>query len=209
MFLIRELQRYFPFVGFIVVITLLSSLQQHATAEKIESHTFEPPFKDVDTSGLRMVSHNWRSSGSTMVNSNFARLTPDQQSKKGSLWSRDTLDVPSFSAVLKFRISGKGKDLFGDGMALWLVQQGYYMEGNLHGFQEDFVGVGIIFDTFKNTEHLHAHRDVTVLVNNGEKTWEMMTDKVKVRTFYQLLLLSQQNGLFYTVPYIVNLTFSI
>lgn len=164
----------------IYAVMILSSLQYHAMAEKINTHSFEPPFQDIDTSGSRMVSNYWRGSGSTTVNNNFARLTPDQQSKKGSLWSREVLDVPSFSTILKFRISGKGKDLFGDGMAIWFVQQGYYIEGDLHGFQDDFVGIGVVFDTFKNSEHLDSHRDVTVLINNGEKTWEMMTESVEV-----------------------------
>jgi len=80
---------------------------------------------------------------------------------------------------LKFRISGQGKTFFGDGIGLWIVQQGYYGEGIVHGFQEKFTGVGIIFDTFKNTESLAAHRDVTVLINDGEKTYEMMIEDVK------------------------------
>ena len=180
MFLIKEVSRYFPFLG-LIVVTLLSSLQQNVNAEKISSHSFTPPFEEIDTSGQRMVQHGWRVSGATVVNNNFARLTPDLQSKRGAIWSREPLDVPSFSAVLKFRISGKGKDLFGDGMAVWLVQQGYYIEGDLHGFQDDFIGVGILFDTFKNTEHPEAHKDVTILINDGEKTWEMMTETVLVR----------------------------
>lgn len=122
-----------------------------------------------------MINRHWRISGSTIVNSNFARLTPDQQSKKGAIWSRKALGVPSFSVVFKFRISGKGKVFFGDGIGFWITQQGYYVEGDLHGFQQKFNGIGVIFDTFKNTENLAAHRDVTVLVNDGEKTYEMMT----------------------------------
>ncbi len=62
-----------------------------------------------------------------------------------------------------------GKNFYGDGIGLWIVQDPYYTEGNLHGYQENFVGVGIIFDTFKNTENIAAHRDVTVLINDGEK----------------------------------------
>ena len=162
------------------MMTILSSLQHYANSEKITTHSFEPPFQDIDSSGLRLVSHQWRASGSTMVNSNFARLTPDLQSKKGALWSREILDVPSFSTVVKFRISGKGRDFYGDGMAIWFVQQGYYIEGDLHGFQEDFIGIGIVFDTFKNTENMNSHRDVTVLINDGDKTWAMMTEEVKV-----------------------------
>jgi len=51
--------------------------------------------------------------------------------------------------------------------------------GSLHGFQEKFYGIAIIFDTFKNTEHLSAHRDVTVMINDGEKTFEMMTEDIQ------------------------------
>ena len=179
-----------PFAGLIAVLIIIASLQQYAHADKIDSFSFEPPFRDIDSSGLRLVSHDWRASGSTMVNSNFARLTPDQQSKTGALWSREMLDVPSFSSTLKFRISGKGKDLYGDGIAVWIVQQGYFIEGDLHGFQEDFIGVGIIFDTFRNTENLMAHRDVTVLINDGDKTWAMMTEDVKVllKSYFYLIL---------------------
>lgn len=148
-------------------------------SEKLDYHSFEPPFADVDHSGERMVSRHWRTFGTTTVNSNFIRLTPDRQSKKGAVWSRKPIGVPSFSSILKFRISGQGKNFFGDGLALWFVQQGYYTEGSLHGFHDKFVGIGIIFDTFKNTENLASHRDVTVLVNDGEKTWELMTEDVK------------------------------
>jgi len=45
------------------------------------------------------------------------------QSKKGSLWSRKSLGVETFSSVFTFRISGQGKKFFGDGMALWFIKQ--------------------------------------------------------------------------------------
>ena len=41
-----------------------------------------------------------------------------------------------------------------------------------------------MFDTFRNTEDSHAHRDVTILVNDGEKTWAMMTADVQVTVLY-------------------------
>jgi mannose-binding lectin 2 len=125
------------------------------------------------------VNRNWKAGGAAVVNTNFARLTPDRQSKKGSLWSKKPLGVDEFSAILKFRISGQGKQFFGDGIGFWIMQQSFWKEGNLHAVDERFVGVGIIFDTFKNTENLASHRDVTVIVNDGEKTWEMMTEDVR------------------------------
>ena len=80
--------------------------------------------------------------------------------------------------VSKFRISGQGKQFFGDGIAMWITDSPNWIDGDFHGFKEKFKGVAIIVDTFKNTEYAYAHRDITVLVNDGEKTYEMMTDDI-------------------------------
>jgi lectin, mannose-binding 2 len=159
----------------LVVLMLLGS----ACGEFLQYHSFQAPFTKVDSSGSRIVSDEFRASGTTVVNQNFVRLTPDRQSKKGALWSRKAVGVPSLSTVLKFRISGQGKQFFGDGIGLWVVQQSYHIAGNVHGFMENFHGVGVIFDTFKNTENIAAHRDVTILVNDGTKSYEMMTENVQ------------------------------
>jgi mannose-binding lectin 2 len=153
----------------VLIVLLIFAITLFGKAEKIPELSFQAPFDDMDHAGDRMVSRLWRTAGSTAVSSNFVRLTPDRQSKKGAVWSRKGLEVKSMSSILKFRISGTGKQFFGDGLAMWVTTQGYYLEGDLHGFQEKFTGIGIIFDTFKNSENLHAHRDVTVLVNDGEK----------------------------------------
>ena len=50
-------------------------------------------------------------------------------------------------------------------------------------FKYKNTGIGVIFDTFRNTENPHSHRDVTVLINDGEKTWAMMTAEVQVRVW--------------------------
>eukprot|EP01038_Epipyxis_sp_PR26KG_P011075 gene11075-14869_t len=165
--------------GFCLSLIILSVYSILCHSSQLDYHSFQPPFDEVDVSGFRIPNMHWRTGGTTVVNSNFVRLTPDRQSKIGSLWSRRALGVPSFSAILKFRISGQGKNFFGDGIGMWIVQQGYYGRGDVHGFQESFIGIGIIFDTFKNTENLSAHRDVTLLINDGEKTYEMMTTDVK------------------------------
>jgi mannose-binding lectin 2 len=163
---------------FCLLVCLLVLFAVVSYGEKLESHSFDPPFEEVDHAGQRIVGKNWRQFGSTVVNNNFIRLTPDRQSKKGAVWSRKALGVPEFSSILKFRISGQGKNFFGDGLAFWITDQPYYTEGSIHGFVDKFVGIGIIFDTFKNTESLYAHRDVTVIVNDGEKTYDMMTENV-------------------------------
>ena len=64
----------------ILIIALLLIVRQGMVlANKILTHSFEPPFIDIDNYGSRMVSSGWRTSGSTVVSNNFVRLTPDQQ----------------------------------------------------------------------------------------------------------------------------------
>lgn len=162
----------------LLVALFLCFIVLFAQAEFLEFQSFQPPFQEVDTTGTRIVNGHFRTSGTTVVNNNFIRLTPDRQSKKGGVWSRKPVGVPSLSTVLKFRISGQGKNFFGDGIALWVVQQSYHIEGSIHGFFEKFYGIGIVFDTFKNTENLAAHRDITVLINDGTKSYEVMTQDV-------------------------------
>ena len=74
---------------FILVIALLFVFRQgFVLANKILTHSFEPPFIDIDNYGSRMVSSGWRTAGSTVVSNNFVRLTPDQQvTEKESLLS--------------------------------------------------------------------------------------------------------------------------
>ena len=68
-----------------------------------------------------------------------ARLPP--QSKKGWVWARAPLDADVWSAVIKFRVSGQGKRLFGDGFALWFTQSRFITDGSLHGFTDKYTGV--------------------------------------------------------------------
>lgn len=64
----------------IVILAMLLVYQQDSVhAGKMTAHSFEPPFRDIDNSGLRMVNTGWRTGGSAVINNNFVRLTPDQQ----------------------------------------------------------------------------------------------------------------------------------
>lgn len=154
-----------------VVCATLAAL---ASCSKNEGLSFEAPFTELNSAGERMVSKTWRASGSTAVHNNFVRLTPDRQSKKGAIWSTKSVGASELSAVLKFRISGQGKKYFGDGMALWLTDVRNYRAGDFHGSTENFKGIGIIIDTFKNAEMLTYHKDVTVVINTGENDIESM-----------------------------------
>ena len=60
------------------------------------------------------------------------RLTPDRQSKSGTLWADSTFNSGEFVTTIKFRISGQvsflyavygqGSSLFGDGFAVFFTK---------------------------------------------------------------------------------------
>lgn len=172
-------QRSFCLIAvFLLTVSCILDFNQVAST-RLEHQCFLPPFETVNHKGTRIINDNWAKSGSTTVNSKFVRLTPDRQSKKGAIWNKKALAVNEFTGVLKFRISGQGERFFGDGMGLWVTTSESHFDGPIHGNEEKFYGVGIIFDTFKNTENLEAHRDVLVLINDGTKTQEEMIGDAK------------------------------
>lgn len=157
------------------LLTLATAYCANIPTDKLDHHSFLPPYDYVNSKGTRIINEHWETTGVTTVNNNFIRLTPDRQSKKGAIWSKKALGVDEFSATFKFRISGQGEKFFGDGLAFWITQSPRHFDGSLHGAEEMFTGISIIFDTFKNTERIAAHRDVLVLVNNNDKTFDEMT----------------------------------
>jgi mannose-binding lectin 2 len=143
-------------------------------AAKEEARSFHEPFETLDGEGKRTVP-GWLVGGDAAVEKGFVRLTTDRQSKKGHLWNSMAIGRDEFSAIMQFRISGQGAKFFGDGIGLWFTQDAAIRPGNLHGVMENFVGVGIVIDTFKNTESAAHHKDISVLMNNdGSKTIDQL-----------------------------------
>jgi len=55
---------------------------------------------------------------------------------------------------VEFKVHGKGKDLFGDGFAIWYTKE-RMKTGPVFGNQDYFQGLAIILDTYSN--HNGAH----------------------------------------------------
>jgi len=125
------------------------------------------PFDAVAATGDRQVSPAWRAHGSAAVHRNFARLTPDRQSKAGALWSAESVGADQATLELTFRISGQGQHFFGDGLALWLSADRAFRAGAFHGADPRFAGVAVVADTFRNDEAAAAHRDLALVASGG------------------------------------------
>ncbi|GMH90093.1 hypothetical protein TrVE_jg2740 [Triparma verrucosa] len=159
-------------------LAFLSLFLLPVTSELLDNVSFSSPFTETDRNGQYMVP-NFMMAGDADVKKTFVRLTPDRQSKRGTLWSKGVVGPYSeISATLTFRISGQGSKLFGDGIALWLTKSPRPTNGKLHGMDSKFEGIAVVIDTFKNVEHGSLHRDVTLLINDGTKDAEIGVEDV-------------------------------
>mmetsp|Transcript_8625 Transcript_8625/g.24336 ORF Transcript_8625/g.24336 Transcript_8625/m.24336 type:complete len:501 (+) Transcript_8625:94-1596(+) len=116
----------------------------------------------------------WTMTGDAFANEDFIRLTPDRQSKRGGVWNTQKLGWGEFQVLVKFDINGVSQS-GADGFGWWLVEEGQ-TEGSFFGFTEQFVGIGVVVDTYDN-DHSGQHPMIVVLQNDGELTYEHSHDK--------------------------------
>lgn len=118
--------------------------------------------------GAGMTIPDWDFVGSTMVTNNYVRLTPDLQSKEGAIWNSVPCRVRNWELQVHFKVHGKGRDLFGDGFAIWYAKERMHT-GPVFGNQDYFQGLAIILDTYSNHNgpHNHQHPYISAMVNNG------------------------------------------
>lgn len=103
--------------------------------------TFHPPFQNMRVEG-------WNIMGSTMVTEQFIRLTSAEAGQEGAIWSIDRVPYTDWEVEIAFKATG-ARYLGGDGFGLWFTEKSEVFGGTF-GNQEDFVGLGIIFDTYDN-----------------------------------------------------------
>lgn len=153
-----------------IVITLLlliaadlSNAEWNTKDYQRREHSLIKPYQG---SGLTMPF--WDFMGSVIVSGNYVRLTPDLQSKSGALWNSVPCTSRSWELQVQFKVHGKGKDLFGDGMAIWFTKD-RMTPGPVFGSKDYFVGLAIILDTYSNHNgpHNHAHPYISAMINNG------------------------------------------
>ncbi|XP_063704533.1 vesicular integral-membrane protein VIP36 [Culicoides brevitarsis] len=162
----------FRYICTILVIVLLVEAQDSEITERgaylKREHTLVKPFLSSS-----MTVPNWDFFGSTMVTSNFIRLTSDSQSLRGSLWNSVPIYSRNWDVVVSFKVHGKGKELYGDGFALWYTKD-RLMDGPVFGNKDYFSGLGIILDTYSNHNgpHNHQHPYISAMVNNGSLTYD-------------------------------------
>ena len=101
-------------VGVLALAAAAAMLAPTSAQDLIAESSFLPPFEEFDVDGTRLVP-GYRKGNDAEAKKTFVRLTPDRADKNGALWSRNALKSDQWTAVMKFRISGQGRTMFGDG----------------------------------------------------------------------------------------------
>jgi len=61
----------------------------------------------------------------------------------------------NWQMVIQFSVHGQGKNLFGDGFAVWYAKELGEL-GPVFGSKDYFTGLGVFFDTYSNHNGEHS-----------------------------------------------------
>nr|POF05954.1 l-type lectin-like domain-containing protein [Quercus suber] len=114
--------------------------------------------------------------GDTVIRADsYVRLTSQNPSQAGWIFSRVPLTATNWEIEVEFKISGSGGGLFGDGMALWVTKSRAEM-GPVFGMKDNFEGLGLFFDTYKNNRPGTVFPYVMAMLGDGKTSYEQSTD---------------------------------
>ncbi|XP_056601414.1 lectin, mannose-binding 2-like a [Triplophysa dalaica] len=142
------------FTSFLILFAVLSVSfcdEDHEMEEFLKrEYSLSKPYQSIGVSG----SSHWELMGDAVVTTDHVRLTSDQQSKQGAVWSRMPCHLNDWELQVHFKIHGQGKkNLNGDGLAVWYTKE-RMQNGPVFGNQDFFTGLGVFVDTYPNEEKL-------------------------------------------------------
>lgn len=137
----------------------------------LESFSLHPPYLD-DT----WTVHMWDFGGDTVVNlEGNIRLTSSYESRSGWLWSKSMLDSDSWEIAFEFKIQTKKAALSADGLAFWYTPSTYEV-GHAMGFKTTWNGLGIVMDTYDNSNYGFIFPRISAFINDGTKIYDKDTN---------------------------------
>lgn len=92
----------------------------------------------------------------------------------GHLWSRVPLTATNWEIEVEFKIHGKNT-LYGDGFAVW-VTKNRAAPGPVFGSADNFEGLGVFFDTYKNNRPGVVFPFVMAMYGDGKTSYDKNTD---------------------------------
>lgn len=126
----------------------------------------------------------------TIPSSENVRIAPSLRSQKGGMWTKSPVPYDWWEVDIAFRVSGRGR-IGADGLvksekyqpygihyfytfylqAFWYTQNKGSYEGDVFGSSDQWVGLGVFFDSFDN-DNRHNNPYVSAMVNDGTKQFD-------------------------------------
>ncbi|PLB39518.1 legume-like lectin family protein [Aspergillus candidus] len=136
----------------------------------LRTHSLSPPYLDSD-----FQSRWFDFGGDTVIRADkYVRLTADRPSQQGWIFSRVPLTATNWEIEVEFNIHGEG-NLHGDGFAMWLTKQ-RATQGPVFGSADNFEGLGIFFDTYKNNRPGTSFPYVMAMMGDGKSSYDQAHD---------------------------------
>ncbi|KAE8148458.1 concanavalin A-like lectin/glucanase domain-containing protein [Aspergillus avenaceus] len=136
----------------------------------LRTHSLAPPYLDSD-----FQSRWFDFGGDTVIRADkYIRLTADRPSQQGWIFSRVPLTATNWEIEVEFKLHGNG-NLHGDGFAMWLTKQ-RAAQGPVFGATDNFEGLGIFFDTYKNNRPGTSFPYVMAMMGDGQTSYDQAHD---------------------------------
>eukprot|EP00802_Teleaulax_amphioxeia_P012677 Tamp_12721.p1 GENE.Tamp_12721~~Tamp_12721.p1 ORF type:complete len:579 (+),score=117.45 Tamp_12721:82-1737(+) len=129
--------------------------------------SFQGPF------GSSGTVEGWTFMGSAVVTESFIRLTPAEAGHEGAVWSKHKMPFKEWEMEITFKVTG-ARYLGGDGFALWFTEKSEQF-GATFGNAEDFVGLGVILDTYDN-DGKRDNPAISAVVSKGDTKFDHDSD---------------------------------
>lgn len=114
--------------------------------------------------------------GNTLIRSDsFIRLTGDRAGEAGWLFSKLPAMPENFQVEFDFKIHGGGSAMYGDGMAFWITTHKGEL-GPVFGSSDQFEGLGIFFDTYKNNRRGKTFPYIMAMLGDGKTNYDSGND---------------------------------
>ncbi|KAK6454463.1 concanavalin A-like lectin/glucanase domain-containing protein [Scheffersomyces xylosifermentans] len=133
----------------------------------------------LDASSFKVK--NWDLAGNTLIkNKDYIRLTSDRAHQVGNMFAKMPIQAESFEMELTFHIHSRSSHgLIGDGFAVWLLDRKSDI-GDVFGVQNNFNGLGVMLDTYKNGKRGHFPF-VNLMLGDGRTRYNKGTDGYETR----------------------------
>ncbi|XP_056638339.1 protein ERGIC-53 [Diorhabda sublineata] len=153
---------------FIFILNNSDAKTVHRTFEY--KYSFKPPYLAQKDGSVPF----WEYGGNAIASSENVRIAPSLKSQKGAIWTKQPINFDWWEVDIAFRITGRGR-IGADGLAFWYTQNKGSFSGDIFGSSDQWVGLGLFFDSFDN-DNKHNNPYIMAVLNDGTKQFDHQND---------------------------------